>query len=96
MWCTGVNLSKILGGQTKILGGRWYKVINAWAFLNYWGHVPELPPKSTPMVWCARACACPCPFVRVRVYVHVSVTAHVCVRRAYGPTAAMPTTIVYV
>ena len=24
-------------------------MINAWAFLNYWGHVPGLPPKSTPM-----------------------------------------------
>jgi len=24
-------------------------VINAWSFLNYWGHVPGLPPKSTPM-----------------------------------------------
>jgi len=21
-------------------------VINAWAFLNYWGHVPGLPPKA--------------------------------------------------
>src|SRR6218665_3340566 len=39
--CTGVDLSKILGGQTKIY---------AWVFLNYWGHVPGLPPKSTPMV----------------------------------------------
>src|SRR6218665_3653889 len=47
---TGVDLSKILGGQTKILGGkRWQKVINAWAFLDYWGHVPGLPPRSTPM-----------------------------------------------
>jgi len=25
-------------------------VINAWAILNYWGHVPGLPPKSTPMI----------------------------------------------
>jgi len=25
------------------------KVINAWAFLNYLGHVPGLPPKSTHM-----------------------------------------------
>ena len=24
--------------------------MNAWAFLNYWGHVPGFPPKSTPMV----------------------------------------------
>jgi len=35
---TGVDLSKILGEQTKILGGqKVVKVINAWAFLNYWG-----------------------------------------------------------
>ena len=27
-------------------------MINAWAFLNYWGHVPGLPPKSTPMPIC--------------------------------------------
>ena len=48
---TGVDLSKILGRQTKILEGkRWLKVINAWALLNYWGwHVPGMPPKSTPM-----------------------------------------------
>jgi len=25
-------------------------VINAWAFLKYWGDVPGLPPKSTPMI----------------------------------------------
>ena len=25
-------------------------MINAWVFLNYWGHVPSSPPKSTPMV----------------------------------------------
>jgi len=32
-----VDLSKILGGQTKILGAEGgKKVINAWAFLNYW------------------------------------------------------------
>jgi len=24
-------------------------VINEWAFHNYWGHVPGLPPKFTPM-----------------------------------------------
>ena len=49
---TGVDLSKILGGQTKILGDKKVvKMINAWAILNYWaGHVPGLPPKSTPMV----------------------------------------------
>jgi len=40
-----IDLSKILGGQTKIYGGqKVVKVINAWAFLNYWGHVPGLPP----------------------------------------------------
>ena len=24
-------------------------MIDAWAFLNYWGHVPGLTPKSTPL-----------------------------------------------
>ena len=44
---TGVDLSKILGGQTKILGGKgWLKVRNAWAFLNYWGaRARAAPPK---------------------------------------------------
>jgi len=43
---TGVDLSKILVGNQNI-GGRQkgVKVINAWAFLNYWGHVPGLRPK---------------------------------------------------
>jgi len=40
---TGVDLSKILGGQTKILGE---KVINAWAFLNYWGARARAAPQS--------------------------------------------------
>jgi len=44
---TGVELSKILGGLTKILGAKsgnkWS--MHAWAFLNYWGHVHGLPPK---------------------------------------------------
>jgi len=47
---TGVDLSKILGGQTKILGAKGDKVINAWAFLKYWGsRARAAPPKSTPM-----------------------------------------------
>ena len=48
---TPVDLSKILGGQTKNIGRQKVaQMINAWAFLNYWGHVPGLPPKSKPMV----------------------------------------------
>src|SRR6218665_45778 len=47
---TGVDLLNILG-ETKILGReqRVGKLMNAWAFLKYWGHMPGLPPKSTPM-----------------------------------------------
>src|SRR6218665_2002760 len=48
---TGVDLSKILGGQTKILGGqKVVLLVNAWEFVNYWGSsCPGCPPKSTPM-----------------------------------------------
>jgi len=43
---TGIDLSKILGGQSKNIGGKGgKKMINAWAFLNYWGHVHGPPPK---------------------------------------------------
>ena len=47
---TGVDLSKILGGQTKILGG---KVVKSDKCMDvsqlFMRHVPGLPPKSTPM-----------------------------------------------
>src|SRR6218665_2279046 len=51
MVSTGIDLSKILGGQTKILGEKVIKVIIAWAFLNYWGAIARAAsPKSTPMM----------------------------------------------
>src|SRR6218665_3658749 len=44
------RLVKNIGWANQNIGGqKVVKVINAWAFLNYWGHVPGLPPKSTPM-----------------------------------------------
>jgi len=44
------RLVKIIGWANQNIGGqKVVKMINAWAFLNYWGHVPGLPPKSTPM-----------------------------------------------
>jgi len=45
------RLVKNIGWANQNIGGqKVIKVINAWAFLNYWGgHVPGLPPKSTPM-----------------------------------------------
>src|SRR6218665_222927 len=52
MIISGVDLSNIFGGQTKILGGkRWQKVIKFMhvRFSTIRGHVPGLPPKSTPM-----------------------------------------------
>src|SRR6218665_801524 len=39
IWWVNQNI-----GEKKVI-----KVINASAFLNYWGHVQGLPPKSTPM-----------------------------------------------
>src|SRR6218665_2191493 len=41
---TGIDFSKILGGQTKILGQKVVKS-DEWVFLNYCGHMPGLPPK---------------------------------------------------
>ena len=49
-YTTGVDLSKILGRQTKILGGQ--KVVKSDKCMDVsqlLGHVPGLPPKSTPM-----------------------------------------------
>ena len=48
---TGVDLSKILEGQTQIWGEMWWKLIIACAFLSYCGARPgSFPPKSiTPM-----------------------------------------------
>jgi len=44
------RLVKNIGWANQNIGGRrWWKVINPWAFLNYWRHVPGLPPKSTPV-----------------------------------------------
>jgi len=40
---TGVDLSEILGGKTKILGEQ--KVVNARAILNYWGARARAAPK---------------------------------------------------
>src|SRR6218665_1025683 len=41
---TGVDLSKIFGGKTKVLGAEGgKKMINAWLILNYWGYLPGLP-----------------------------------------------------
>ena len=37
---TGIDLSKILSGQTQILGENVFNLTNAWAFPDYW-----LPPK---------------------------------------------------
>ena len=48
---TGVDLSKILGGQTKILGEKVVKSDKCMGVSQLLGeHVPGLPPKSTPMV----------------------------------------------
>src|SRR6218665_2447936 len=61
-------------GETNIL---WeVKDGNNWAFFNYWGHVPGLPPKSTLM--CVCACAFACPSVYVRVPLPVSLCMCVC------------------
>ena len=57
--CTGVDLSKILGGQTKILGGRrWQKVINAWAFLNYCGASARAAPQVYAYAHVTRTWSC--------------------------------------
>jgi len=44
---TGIALSKILEGQTQILGSKmWQKLINASAFLDYWSERAQAaPPK---------------------------------------------------
>src|SRR6218665_1424357 len=62
--CTGVDLSKILGGQNKILGGKEVKLINAWLLL-LGGTCPGYPPKVYAYVRlyvgvCACMCACMC------------------------------------
>src|SRR6218665_4208753 len=54
--CTGIDLSKVLGGQTKILGGQKEvksdKCMGVSQLLG--GHVPGLfPPKSLCLWWCA-------------------------------------------
>jgi len=46
-----IDLSNILGGQIKMLGGS-KLLMNTWAFLSYWGNVPGLPPQSTPVSRC--------------------------------------------
>src|SRR6218665_1105726 len=48
---TAVDLSKNIGwANQNIRGQKVVKVINAWAFLNYWGTCPGCPPpKSTPV-----------------------------------------------
>ena len=52
MMDTGVDLSKILGGQTKILGGE--KVVNSDKCMGVsqllGGTCPGCPPKSMPMM----------------------------------------------
>src|SRR6218665_1645086 len=75
---TGVDWSKILGGQTKILEGNMVKVINAWTFLNYWGHVPGLPPKSAPMsVHCIFTISVPGPFTIIApVYIVKNIASY--------------------
>ena len=47
---TGVDLLKILGGQTKILGGKVVKSDKCMGIFSIiGGHVPGLPLKSAPM-----------------------------------------------
>jgi len=47
------RLVKNIGWANQNIGGQKVeKGINAWAFLNYWGHLPGLPPKSMPMLTC--------------------------------------------
>jgi len=46
---TGVDLSKILGGQNKILGAKGGKSDKCMCFSQLLGDAPWLPPKSTPM-----------------------------------------------
>ena len=39
-----------IGWENQNIGGqKVVKVINAWAFLDYWGKRSRLPPKYTPM-----------------------------------------------
>src|SRR6218665_1185510 len=72
---TGVDLSKILGGQTKILGDRrWSKVINAWAFLNYCGGTCPGAPKSTPMY--IGACTCMNAYTCMHTYMYTYIYEH--------------------
>ena len=56
--CSDVDLSQILGVQTKILGGkRWLKVINAWRFSIIGDTCPRLPPKVYAYVCIKRVAA---------------------------------------
>ena len=40
------RLAKNISSKQNIEGERWYKLMKTWAFLNYWGLAPGLPPKS--------------------------------------------------
>jgi len=49
-------LSKILGDKPTYLGKQkavisYEKYMGDWAFLNYWGHAPGLPPKSVELAY---------------------------------------------
>jgi len=78
---TSVDLSKILGGQTKILGGNVVKCIGVSQTLA--ARARADPPKSTPMCASLYVCmyACTCIYTRMYacMYACVCVYQRVCV-----------------